>query len=40
MTTLITTSNSYKTQSLDTAIAAELALFDLWRSQSLLVSSE
>ncbi len=32
----IAKSISYKTQSLDTAIAAEFALFDLWRSQSLL----
>jgi hypothetical protein len=36
MTTLITISNNYKTQSYDTAIAAELSLFHLWRSQSLL----
>jgi hypothetical protein len=36
MTTLITTSSNYKTQSYDTAIAAELSLFHLWRSQSLL----
>ncbi len=36
MTTIITTSNNYKTQSYDTAIAAELALFQLWRSQSIL----
>lgn len=39
MTTLITTSNNYKTQSYDTAIAAELVLFNLWRSQSLLQRS-
>jgi len=36
MTTLITTSNSYKAQSYDTAIAAEVTLFHLWRSQSIL----
>jgi hypothetical protein len=35
MNKLITKSNNYQTQSDDTAIAPELVLFDLWRSQSL-----
>jgi len=36
MTTLITTSNNYKTQSEDTAIASEVMLFNLWRSQTIM----
>jgi hypothetical protein len=32
MTSIITISNNYKTQSSDTAIASELALFAIWRS--------
>jgi hypothetical protein len=36
MTILITPSGNYQTQSDDTAIASEIILFNLWRSQSLL----
>lgn len=35
MITIINTSDHYKTQSDDTTIAAEIALFNLWRSQTI-----